>query len=131
MPSLKNVLLINAASSGLTGLILALLSGLVAGVFETDNRLPFVGVGLFLIAFSFLVLLAGFQNPLRERMVALIVWLDVTWVIVSLGIVALRPLAISTIGYVLIALVAGWVMLMAYLQYNGIRQLSTGRHQKN
>jgi len=128
MTSLKNVLMINAASSGLTGLILTFLSGFVAGLFDVTNRIPFVGVGIFLLAFAFFVFITSLQNPMRESTVIIIVWMDALWVIVSAGIVALQPFDMKPIGYILIAAVACWVMLMAYLQYHGTKQLSHPKH---
>jgi hypothetical protein len=37
----------------------------------------------------------------------------------------LQLLDVSTLGYFLIGGVAAWVALMAYLQFNAMRQLST------
>ena len=130
MTTLRNVLMINAISSGATGLILIVLPGFVAGLFETSSTRPFVGVGIFLVAFAILVFRASLQNPLRLPLVWLIIGLDSLWVIASLTVISFQLFEISTLGYVFIAAVAGWVALMAYLQFNGAKQLSM-RSQQN
>ena len=129
MTTLRNVLMVNAISSGVTGLILMIVPGFVAGLFETTHTQPIIGVGMFLVAFAVLVFRAGLQNPLRLAMVWLIIALDAAWVVTSLAVIILELFAVSTLGYVFIAAVAGWVMLMAYLQFNGVRQLTTSNNQ--
>jgi hypothetical protein len=124
MTTLKNVLMVNAISSGLTGLILVIAPGFVANLFATSFTQPFVSVGMFLVAFAILVFGAAFQNPLRESMISLILVLDSSWVIASLTIIVLQLLNISVLGYVFIAGVAAWVLLMVYFQFSGLRQMS-------
>ena len=130
MTTLRNILMINAISSGATGLILMVLPVFVAGLFETSSTRPFVGVGIFLAAFAILVFKASLQNPLRLPLVWLIIGLDSLWVIASLTVISFQLFKISILGYVFIAAVAGWVALMAYLQFNGAKQLQT-RSQQN
>lgn len=129
MTTLRNVLMINAISSGVTGLILTIVPGFLAGLFETTYKQSFVGVGIFLVVFAVLVFRTGLQNPLRLTTVWLIIALDSVWVVTSLIVIAVQPFEISTLGYVFIAAVAGWVMLMVYLQFNGARQFTTGKNQ--
>ena len=115
--------MINAISSGLTGLILVIAPRFVANVFATSFIQPIIGVGVFLVAFAILVVVAARQNPLRESMINLILILDSSWVIVSAAVIALRFLEISALGYFVIAGVAAWVLLMVYLQFTGLRRL--------
>lgn len=117
--------MVNAISSGLTGLILVIAPGFVANLFATSFTQPFVSVGMFLVAFAILVFGAAFQNPLRESMISLILVLDSSWVIASLTIIVLQLLNISVLGYVFIAGVAAWVLLMVYFQFSGLRQMSS------
>jgi hypothetical protein len=129
MTTLRNVLIINSASSGVTGLILMIVPGFIAGLFETSNTQPFTAVGIFLVAFAFLVLRASLQKPLRFALVWFIIALDSLWILTSVSVITLHPFDISTLGYVFIAAVAAWVMLMVYLQFNGIRQLAVDKKQ--
>jgi hypothetical protein len=124
MTTLRNVLLINAVSSGITGLVLAIAPGMVADLFATSNTTAFVAVGIFLSAFAVLVFVLSIQDPLREKNVNIIIALDTLWVLASFAIILLQVLDISTLGYFIIAAVAAWVALMAYLQFKGKRQLS-------
>ena len=125
MTALRNILIINAVSSGITGLILVIVPGFVANLFATSGTTAFVGVGIFLVAFAIVVFVASLQDPLRANAVSLIVALDTLWVLTSLAIIVLQLLNVSTLGYFLIGVVAAWVALMAYLQFNGKRQLLT------
>jgi len=122
MITLKNVLLINAISSGVTGLILAAFSGIVASIFEVTATIPFVAVGLFLVFFAMLVFYASTRRVTNRNMVLSIVFLDTLWVVCSLLIVVLHLFDVSFLGYLLISGVAAWVALMAYLQFLELRK---------
>jgi hypothetical protein len=115
--------MINAITSGITGLVLVIVPGFVANLFATSNTMALVSVGIFLVAFAAMVFVASLQNPPGEKTVSLIVVLDTLWVVTSLAIIVLQLLDISAFGYFLIGAVAAWVALMAYLQFNGRRQL--------
>lgn len=116
-------MLINAISSGATGFGLAAFPEIVAGLFETTAIMPFIEVGIFLIAFAALVFSVSRANPVNARAVRLVIVLDTLWVIGSAAIVLFQPFAISVIGYVAIGAVAVWVAAMAYLQSAGLRQM--------
>ncbi len=125
MTSLKNVLLINALSSGATGIVLVLSGGFIANVFGLSEPLAFQGVGIFLIAFGILVLVEGRQKETRAGRVQLIIALDLLWVAGSLIIIVLQLVALSSLGYLLIAVVGLWVALMAWLQLKGLKKIIT------
>jgi hypothetical protein len=122
MITLKNVLLINAVSSGATGAGLLLASKVVADIFGTNQIQPFVGVGIFLVAFAAVVYLVSRQNPMNANAVRLIIAGDTLWVVTSLVIVLFQVFDISMVGYFLIGAVALWVAAMAYFQFNGLNQ---------
>lgn len=127
MKMLKNVMLINAISSGATGLVLAVFPKVVAGLFETTATTPFVEVGIFLIVFAALVFSVSRGNPVNVRAVRLVIVLDTLWVVGSAAIVLFQLFPISILGYVFIGAVAVWVAAMAYLQAAGLRQISVSR----
>jgi len=127
MKTLKNVMLINAITSGATGLGLAIFPAFVAGLFETTATMPFIEVGIFLVAFATLVFSVSRGNPVNAKAVRLVIVLDTLWVVGSAAIVLFRPFPISLIGYVLIGAVAAWVAAMAYLQSAGLRQISVSK----
>jgi hypothetical protein len=126
MISLKQVLLVNAISSGATGALLMLFSAPVAGLFGVTPVAPFVAVGAFLLVFAGGVGYEAVQKRLRPGRVQLIIALDVAWVVGSLVAVALSFSALSPLGNLLILAVAGWVATMAFLQTRGLRELGTG-----
>lgn len=123
MTTLQNVLRINALSSGITGLGLAFLPRLFAYLFNVTDTAPFVGVGIFLVCFAIGVAVVSIATPLNARAVLAIVVADGAWVIGSLLLVILQPFEISLLGNIMIGAVAAWVLLMAVLQFRGVRSL--------
>jgi len=124
MTTLKNVLLLNAVSSGATGLGLILFPATIANVFGIGEVSPFVGTGIFLAVFAGLVGIVSRAKLIGEVAVRFIIMLDILWVVTSLAVVVLQMFDLSMVGYVLIAAVGAWVALMAYLQANGLKQLT-------
>lgn len=64
---LKNVLLINAISSGLTGLLIALSPKVVASILKVNNTATIIGTGAFLVVFSLFVLVTAFKHLETRR----------------------------------------------------------------
>ena len=124
MKTLKNVLLVNALSSGATGLGLIAFAAPVAILFGISEATPVIEVGVFLFAFAILVFREGRRTTPNLRMVKLIIILDISWVLVSLLVVVLQLFNLTPIGYFGIGAVALWVAGMAYLQINGIKRLT-------
>lgn len=125
MTTLQNVLRINALSSGVTGLGLAFLPRLFAYLFNVTDTAPFVGVGIFLVSFAAWVAIASIVTPINARTVLAIIVADSAWVIGSLLLILLQPFEISLLGNIMIGAVAAWVLLMAVLQFRGVRSLRT------
>jgi hypothetical protein len=122
MLSLKNVLLINAVSSGATGIGLVVLAETVANLFGTTAVGTVMGVGIFLVVFAAGVLNEAVQRTARLTHVYIIIALDILWVIGSIAIVLPQLFNLSAIGYIAITAVALWVAAMAYLQIKGVNQ---------
>ncbi|MBT1711496.1 hypothetical protein KK062_24855 [Fulvivirgaceae bacterium PWU5] len=120
--NLRNVLFLNGISSGATGALLAVFAGTFASWFGVTTPTPFVEVGLFLVAFAALVIVAALRQPQAPGLVRLIIVLDVSWVLVSILVVVLQPVALSLVGNLLILGVAAWVAAMAGLQRRGLSQ---------
>lgn len=121
--TLKNVLLINAVSSGITGILLVLIPDIFAKLFETNKTVPFVEVGIFLIIFSLFVLLTAFKNPIQKNWTKLIIGLEIAWVVASIIATVLLFSLISTVGSVIILAIAAWVGLMAYLEHKTLHKI--------
>ncbi|AYB30040.1 hypothetical protein [Chryseolinea soli] len=124
MFTLRNVLLINAVSSGATGLLLVLFSDFFAGLFGIESVSPFLETGIFLLAFAGFVFFEGRRNPMNTSRIRLIIVLDTLWVVASILLLLLQPVAITLIGNAFIAAVALWVAAMAILQFRGLKQVT-------
>lgn len=90
MGNLKNVLLVNALSSGTTGAILFLTSDTVAAVFTTDKTPAFIGVEVFPIMFAMLIYIITRQKTINSKVVRTRIGADTLWVIISLIILAFQ-----------------------------------------
>ncbi len=126
MKTLKNILLINAISSGVTGLILIILPRIIANIFEVVQSWPFLAIGMFLVLFALLVGYAATRQFPKAALIKFIIILDCLWVIVSFLIMLFMPLNLSLWGLLLTGGVAAWVGLMAGLQYSSLRNLTDG-----
>jgi hypothetical protein len=124
MKTLKKVLLVNAVSSGVTGIGLLVFSPVVAILFGVPSPFPVTSVGIFLVVFAVFVFIEGRRTAPQVSRVKVIVALDTIWVAMSLLIVALQLFELTFTGYLAIGAVALWVATMAYLQNNGIKQIS-------
>ncbi|RYU94624.1 hypothetical protein [Emticicia agri] len=122
MTTLKNVLLINALSSGATGLLLIEFPSFTAQLFGVSQTMPFMATGIFLVAFALLVYYASRQKITNKTLVRWIIALDIMWVADSLIVVGGQLFGLTLIGYALTSAVALWVALMAFLQIKGLKE---------
>ncbi|MBL0743123.1 hypothetical protein [Chryseolinea lacunae] len=123
MITLRNVLLINAISSGATGFLLVVFPGFIANLFAVDAVMPFAEVGIFLLVFAAFVLYESRRKTVNVSRIYGIVAADTLWVIASALLLGIRPVAFSVLGNLFVAGVALWVAAMAYLQFRGVKQI--------
>ncbi len=124
MKTLKNVLLVNALTSGATGLGLIAFATPIAILFGISEPTPVIEVGIFLVVFAILVFREGRRTIYNLSMVKLIIALDIAWVLVSTLIVLLQLFNLTPLAYFAISAVALWVAGMAFLQINGMKRLT-------
>ena len=124
MNKLKNVLTVNALSSGATGIILIAFDQPITSIFGIESNGPIIGVGIFLSLFALLVFKESRKDLPQSNAVRFIVALDILWVVTSFTLVLLQLFQLTTIGYVLISAIALWVALMAVLQIRGLKLLN-------
>jgi hypothetical protein len=124
MLTLRNVLLINAVSSGATGLLLVLFSDFFAALFGVESVSPFLETGTFLLAFAGFVFYEGRRSAILVSRIRLVIALDTLWVVASILLLAVQPVTISLMGNAFIAAVALWVAAMAVLQFKGVKQIT-------
>ncbi|MDQ4139102.1 MAG: hypothetical protein M3142_01125 [Bacteroidota bacterium] len=122
--TLKNVMLINALSSGATALLLLLAPGVISDLFGRGEKLPFIAVGLFLLVFAFIVFIQSRKPLVHKGWLKFIITLDVLWVVESAIILIPQLFGFSVWGYAIIAAVALWVAVMVLLQVKGLKQLT-------
>ena len=115
---------INALSSGATGLLLLLFPGAISRLFGAAANWPFTAAGIFLVLFALFVFTEAKQPLPRRNRVRWIIALDVLWVVESAALLLPGFLSLSVVGSLLIAGVALWVALMAFLQIRGLRQFA-------
>jgi hypothetical protein len=125
MKRLKNVLMVNALSSGATGLLLVSFPGFVAALFGTAAQWPFVAAGIFLILFAAYVFAQARTGAISRGKLKFIIAMDILWVVESAVILLPQLFGLTAVGYAIIAAVAAWVSLMAVLQIKGLRRLAT------
>lgn len=124
MKSLKNVLMVNALSSGATGVLLVSFPAFVANLFGAAVQWPFIAAGIFLILFALYVFVQARSASVSRGKVKFIIVMDILWVVES-AVILFPPLfGLTMIGYAVIAGVAAWVSLMAVLQVKGLKTLA-------
>lgn len=118
---MKQALRINAIFSSVSGILLILFHNWFQEIFDLGTSTPFWITGIALIVFAGSILLEiKRQNP------AGILWIvvqDILWVIGSIVLLVWNPFGISASGNLIIATVAGVVLLMAFLQARALAAL--------
>jgi hypothetical protein len=121
---LRAVLMIDAAVSGGTGLLLALGGGLLEpwiGVPATLTR----GAGVSLLPFAALVAYVATRPTLSQPAIWAVVVYNALWAIDSFALMLSGWIAPTLLGYAFIAAQALAVALLAELQYVGLRNART------
>ena len=115
-------MMINAITSGITGIALVIAAAPIAARFGVTTTTPFTEVGIFLALFAGFVGFTAVNAATHIRSVKTIITLDTLWVISSaIALVFLKDM-ISPLGTAAITLVALWVAAMAFLQKKGLRR---------
>jgi hypothetical protein len=120
-PFLRNALLLDAAASGATSMLL------VAGAEFLDGLLGLPvalmrEAGLVLVPFVAFVAWAGTRASVSRNAVATIIAVNMLWVVASICLLVGNWVAPSTLGYAFVIAQAAAVGLFAELQYVGLRR---------
>jgi hypothetical protein len=118
---LRNVLVLDAAASGATGLLLV--AG--AGVLEDLLGLPVAllrEAGLILIPYVAFVAWAATREPIAPRTVWAIIALNALWALASVGLLMSGLVAPTALGYAFVIAQAAVVALLGELQYWGLKR---------
>src|SRR5215471_1136392 len=120
-PFLRNVLVLDAAASGATGLLLV--AG--AGVLEDLLGLPVAllrEAGLILIPYVAFVAWAATREPIARGAVWAIIALNALWALASVGLLVSGLVAPTALGYTFVIAQAAVVALLGELQYAGLNR---------
>jgi hypothetical protein len=120
-PFLRIVLAVDAALSGLSGAVLALDAGMLAGPFglPPDLMRP---VGVFLIGYAALLAWLATRPALPRKVVWALVALNVVWAVESFMLLALGWAEPTGLGLTVVLAQAGGVLLVADLYYLALRR---------
>jgi hypothetical protein len=121
---LRNVLLIDAAASGATGLLLIGGAGLLDGLLGLPVALM-REAGLILIPYVAFVAWAGTREEIARTAVWAIVAANALWAIASVGLLLSGLVAPTLLGYAFVVAQAVVVALLGELQYAGLRRRDT------
>ncbi len=120
---LRRVLQANLIFSGLSGLILTVDAGPLSRWLGVPAPWILVVIGLCLLGFAWELFYAARQNPLNLRLVNVILFMDVAWVVGSALLLFTGWVPLTSAAWWAVALVADAVALLAILEYVGIRRI--------
>jgi hypothetical protein len=120
-PFLRNVLILDGAASGATGLVL--IAG--AGPLEALLGLPaalMAEAGLILLPYAACVILVGSRGRIAQGAVWAIIAANTLWAVASVGLLVSGLVAPTALGYAFVIAQAAAVALLGELQYAGLRR---------
>lgn len=120
-PFLRRVLLVDAATSGAAGLVLALGAGPLAGLLGVPEGL-LRAAGVVLLPFAAFVLWIGTREAVPRRAVWAVILANGLWALDCLALLLSGRIAPTGLGLGVIAAQALAVALLAELQYVGLRR---------
>ena len=118
--SIRRPLLANATFSALSGLIMIAYCNSLGSLLGEIQSMDLLLLGLGLVAFASYLLFVTYRKPLEKRKVIAIIIMDLLWVIGSVLLLWLRPIALTETGQQLIILIAAIVACFTLWQYRAI-----------
>jgi hypothetical protein len=120
-PFLRKALLLDAAASGATALLLIAGAGLLEGLLGLPVALM-REAGLILVPFVAFVAWVGTRAEVSRGAIWTIVAANALWVIASIGLLVSGWVAPTALGYAFVIAQAGVVALFGELQYAGLKR---------
>ena len=120
-PFLRKALLLDAAASGATAVMLIAGAGLLDGLLGLPVALM-REAGLVLVPFVAFVAWVGTREEVARGAVSAIIAVNALWVVASIGLLASGWVAPTALGYAFVIAQATVVALFAELQYAGLRR---------
>ena len=126
MNELQKTLKYNAIFSSISGLIMILFNNQIAELFGISNNSVFWIVGLILIYFTITI----WYEIRKQRKIA-VLWIiiqDFLWVIGSVILILLNPFDITSLGNLIIGIIAFIVLLMGLNQTRALNKKTTANN---
>ena len=123
-PFLRNVLLLDAAASGATGLLLIAGAGLLDGLLGLPVALM-REAGLILVPYVAFVAWVGTRQTIARSAVWTIIVANAVWSVASIGLLVSGWVAPTAQGYAFVIAQAAVVALLGELQYAGLKRRDT------
>lgn len=126
MNELQKALKYNAIFSSMSGLIMILFNNQIAELFGTSNNSVFWIVGLILIYFTITI----WYEIRKQRKIA-VLWIiiqDFLWVMGSIILILLNPFNITSLGNLIIGIIASIVLLMGLNQTRAFNKKTTANN---
>lgn len=120
-PFLRKALLLDAAASGASALLLVAGAGLLDGLLGLPVALM-REAGLILVPFVAFVAWVGTREEVARGPVWTIIAVNALWVVASIGLLASGWVAPTSLGYAFVIAQAAVVALFAEFQYAGLRR---------
>ncbi len=121
MNVLQKALAANTIFSAISSILLIIFNGKTALLFGTENNTVFWVMGIALLYFA-----STIWYEIKKQRTKAVLWIvaqDFLWVIGSIILLLFNPFDITTIGNVIIALVATIVLLMGVYQYRALKEI--------
>jgi hypothetical protein len=120
-PFLRKVLMLDAAATGATGLLMTFFGGMLTGLLEIPNTLLFYA-GLILLPYALLVAWLARRETLPRWAIWAVIVTNVLWAIDSVLLAISGWVEPNALGYFFIVMQALVVVAFAELQYVGLRR---------
>jgi hypothetical protein len=121
---LRRALLANASFSTISGLVLVFAGRWVVRLLGLPETINLITLGIGLLVFAAVLVLFARTNPIKLLDAWIAVILDAAWVIGSYPLLFVVPF--STSGKWVVGIVAEVVMVVALMQWLGIRRIRKG-----
>jgi hypothetical protein len=121
---LRRTLLANASFSTISGLVLVFDERWVVRLLGLPETINLITLGIGLLVFAAVLVLFARKNPIKLLDAWIAVILDAAWVIGSYPLLFVVPF--STSGTWIVGIVAEVVMVVALMQWLGIRRIRKG-----
>jgi hypothetical protein len=123
-PFLRNVLLADAAFSGVGALLMAGGASLLSPLLGLPQPLLF-WAGVVLVPWTILVAALSRRPSISRLMLVDVIGINILWAAVSIGLLLTGAVSPTTLGYAFVIAQAGAVGLFAELQVIGMRRAGT------